>query len=57
VIQQKVEDPLSDRLLSGEFHDGDAIEAALNPEGEVILERVGDGEAKEKEAAPAAPAL
>src|SRR5574339_563959 len=25
VIQQKVEDPLSDRLLGGEFHDGDAI--------------------------------
>ena len=25
VIQQKVEDLLSDKLLSGEFHDGDAI--------------------------------
>ena len=26
IIQQKVEDPLSDRLLSGEFADGDSIE-------------------------------
>ena len=25
VIQQKVEDPLSDALLSGEFEDGEAI--------------------------------
>jgi ATP-dependent Clp protease ATP-binding subunit ClpC len=57
IIQQKVEDPLSDKLLSGEFHDGDAIEVIMNPEGEVILERTDNGEAKEKEEAPAAPAI
>src|SRR5574338_33037 len=52
VIQQKVEDPLSDRVLSGEFHDGDTVLVSLNSEGEIVLER--DGE-KEKE--PAAPAV
>jgi ATP-dependent Clp protease ATP-binding subunit ClpC len=57
VIQQKVEDPLSDKLLSGEFHDGDAVEVTMNPEGEVVLERAGDGEAKEQEEAPAAPVV
>jgi ATP-dependent Clp protease ATP-binding subunit ClpC len=57
IIQQKVEDPLSDKLLSGDFHDGDAIEVIMNPEGEVILERAGNGEAKEQEAAPAAPVV
>jgi ATP-dependent Clp protease ATP-binding subunit ClpC len=45
VIQQKVEDPLSDRLLGGEFHNGDSILVTLNAEGEVVLERV---EAKEE---------
>src|SRR5512144_1602679 len=39
IIQQKVEDPLSDKLLSGEFHDGDSIVVIMNPEGEVVLER------------------
>jgi ATP-dependent Clp protease ATP-binding subunit ClpC len=39
VIQQKVEDPLSDRLLSGEFVDGDMIEVELSPDGEVELKR------------------
>jgi ATP-dependent Clp protease ATP-binding subunit ClpC len=48
VIQQKVEDPLSDRLLGGEFHNGDAILVTLNPEGEVVLEG-----ADAKEEAPA----
>jgi ATP-dependent Clp protease ATP-binding subunit ClpC len=37
VIQQKVEDPLSDRVLSGEFHDGDAIQAMLGEDGEIVL--------------------
>ncbi len=37
VIQQKVEDPLSDKLLSGEFTDGDSILVDVNPEDEIIL--------------------
>src|SRR6266498_2352701 len=44
IIQQKVEDPLSDKLLSGEFHNGDSILVTMNPEGEVILEREADKE-------------
>ncbi|HTP01987.1 MAG TPA: ATP-dependent Clp protease ATP-binding subunit, partial [Anaerolineales bacterium] len=39
VIQQKVEDPLSDRLLSGEFVDGDTIEVDVNAENDVELKR------------------
>ncbi|HEY6072237.1 MAG TPA: AAA family ATPase, partial [Anaerolineales bacterium] len=39
IIQQKVEDPLSDRLLSGEFADGDMIEVDVTPEGETELKR------------------
>ena len=38
VIQQKVEDPLSDSLLSGEFEDGDTILVELE-EDEVVLRR------------------
>ena len=45
VIQQKVEDPLSDRVLSGEFTDGDSILVDVNPDGEIQLNRV---EAAEK---------
>jgi ATP-dependent Clp protease ATP-binding subunit ClpC len=48
IIQQKVEDPLSDRLLSGEFQNGNSILVTLDPDGEVILERQGESE---KEAA------
>jgi ATP-dependent Clp protease ATP-binding subunit ClpC len=48
VIQQKVEDPLSDKLLGGDFHDGDSILVTLNPEGEVVLER--SPEASQEEA-------
>ena len=40
IIQQKVEDPLSDRVLGGEFQDGDSVLVNLNSEGEVVLERV-----------------
>ena len=54
VIQQKVEDPLSDRVLSSEFQNGDAVLVSLNSEGEIILERDGEQEAEE---APAAPAV
>ncbi len=39
VIQQRVEDPLSDRLLSGEFTDGDAILVEVNPDGDIMLTR------------------
>ncbi|MCL4531195.1 MAG: ATP-dependent Clp protease ATP-binding subunit [Chloroflexi bacterium] len=48
VIQQKVEDVLSDRLLAGEFADGDTIAVDVDPDGDVILKR-----AEEKAAAPA----
>ncbi len=39
VIQQKVEDPLSDKLLSGEFMNGDTIDIIVNDDGEVVLEK------------------
>jgi len=52
IIQQKVEDPLSDKLLSGEFQHGDTILVTLDPDQEVILERASEGE-KDKEEAPA----
>ena len=44
IIQQKVEDPLSDKLLSGEFQHGDAILVTLGPDEEIILERAGEPE-------------
>ena len=47
VIQQKVEDPLSDKLLSGEFRNGDSVLVMLIPDGEIMLERVGDSEEEE----------
>jgi ATP-dependent Clp protease ATP-binding subunit ClpC len=39
VIQQKVEDPLSDRVLSGEFTDGDSVLVNVNPDGQVELQK------------------
>ncbi len=39
VIQQKVEDPLSDKLLSGEFVEGNSIEVNVNDDGEIVLEK------------------
>jgi len=39
VIQQKVEDPLSDKLLSGEFTDGESILVDADPDGEILLTR------------------
>ncbi len=42
VIQQKVEDTLSDKLLIGEFQDGDLILVDL--EGEDVVLRVGQTE-------------
>ena len=50
IIQQKVEDPLSDRVLSSEFKNGDSVLVTLDPDGEIILERT-EG-AKEVEAEP-----
>jgi ATP-dependent Clp protease ATP-binding subunit ClpC len=38
IIQQKVEDPLSDALLSGDFANGDSILVAVE-DGEIVLRR------------------
>jgi ATP-dependent Clp protease ATP-binding subunit ClpC len=54
VIQQRIEDPLSDRVLSGEFQNGDTVLVSLNSEGEITLEQDGEEEA---EKAPAAPVV
>jgi ATP-dependent Clp protease ATP-binding subunit ClpC len=48
VIQQKVEDPLSDALLAGTFHEGDTI-LVDGLEEEVVLKRAPQ---PEKEPAP-----
>jgi ATP-dependent Clp protease ATP-binding subunit ClpC len=40
VIQNKVEDRLSDALLSGEFNDGDIVMIDLVPDQEIIMRRV-----------------
>jgi ATP-dependent Clp protease ATP-binding subunit ClpC len=40
VIQLKVEDALSDALLSGSFVDGDHILVDVNPDGDIILTRL-----------------
>jgi len=34
-----VEDQLSDALLSGKFHEGDAISVEVSEDGEVVLRR------------------
>ncbi len=47
LIQQKVEDVLSDRLLAGEFNDGDAVLVDVDPDNTIILSR-----AMERETAP-----
>jgi ATP-dependent Clp protease ATP-binding subunit ClpC len=39
IIQQRVEDPLSDRLLSGDFADGDTIEVDVTADNEIELKR------------------
>ncbi|MHC1782096.1 MAG: ATP-dependent Clp protease ATP-binding subunit [Anaerolineaceae bacterium] len=39
VIQQKVEDTLSDAVLAGEFTDGDVIEIGVNEDKEIVLNR------------------
>ena len=39
VIQEKVEDSLSDAVLSREFSDGDAVLVDVDKEGKIILKR------------------
>ncbi len=39
VIQQKVEDPLSDRLLAGDFANGDHILVEATPDNDILLTR------------------
>jgi ATP-dependent Clp protease ATP-binding subunit ClpC len=53
VIQQKVEDPLSDALLSGEFENGEAILVDVT-DGEIVLRRKLDEVSTPPEAVPAA---
>jgi len=55
VIQQKVEDPLSDALLSGEFKDGDTITAEVE-EGEIKLHASSKEETDPEETTVAAAA-
>jgi ATP-dependent Clp protease ATP-binding subunit ClpC len=50
VIQQKIEDPLSDSLLSGDFQNGDSILVVVDDDGNLTLERE---DKPEKEEAPA----
>ncbi len=50
IIQQKVEDPLSDKLLSGEFQNGNSILVTVDPDGDLILERDSEAEAEKEEA-------
>jgi len=42
VIQQRVEDPLSDALLSGKFSDGDSVLVDVDDNGEILLTREPD---------------
>ena len=51
VIQQKVEDPLSDLVLSGEFGEGADVLVGVNEDGEISLSRA---ETREKEPEPTA---
>jgi ATP-dependent Clp protease ATP-binding subunit ClpC len=53
VIQQKVEDPLSDLVLAGEFGDGATILIGVNEDEEITLKAKKEKK-KEKEPAPAA---
>ena len=50
VIQQKVEDPLSDALLSGKFNEGDTILVDVAEE-DILLTRAPQEEAKPEPAA------
>lgn len=50
IIQQKVEDPLSDKLLSGEIQNGDTIIVTVDPDGDLILEHDTQAEHETEEA-------
>ncbi len=41
-IQQKVEDPLSDAVLSGEFKDGETVWVGVNEDKQIVLSREKD---------------
>jgi ATP-dependent Clp protease ATP-binding subunit ClpC len=51
VIQQKIEDPLSDALLSGKFDDGDTIMVDLEEDEIVLKQTEGEKTSSEKVAA------
>ncbi len=53
IIQQQVEDPLSDAVLAGEFVDGDTVLVDLDDGGEIILTKETASD-KEKDAVPTA---
>jgi len=53
VIQQKVEDPLSDQVLAGEFGEGATILVDVDEDGAIILTHQKEKKKKEKEPAPA----
>jgi ATP-dependent Clp protease ATP-binding subunit ClpC len=54
VIQKQVEDPLSDRLLAGEFPEGASILVDVDEDGGIILTRKKEKKKKEEAPAPAA---
>ena len=54
VIQNKVEDPLSDALLEGSYTEGDMIRADFK-DGEVIFERIPSEEVLEEPESALAP--
>lgn len=57
VIQQQVEDPLSDAVLSGEFGEGDTVLVDLDDGGEIILTKeTAPAKKKKKKKAEPAPA-
>ncbi|MBN1305729.1 MAG: ATP-dependent Clp protease ATP-binding subunit [Anaerolineales bacterium] len=51
IIQRKVEDNLSDRLLAGEFTNGSSIRIDINDDGEITLVK-SDAPEKDREPAP-----
>jgi len=45
IIQQKVEDTLSDAMLAGDYEDGDTIMVDLDDDDEIVLRRATEEEA------------
>ncbi len=54
VIQQKVEDPISEALLGGRFAEGATIVIDVDEQGEIVL-RAGEADKEETAAPPAMP--